>query len=366
MFVRRVRRAFEKNRNEFVGLALSRYPAFVRRDVDPTNVPAFQFHDVHAVTLDPLLAYLSSNGYHTLTADEYLLRACGQVPYAGREVLLTFDDGRMSLYNVAFPLLRRYRQRAVAYVVPGRVPERVGAADAPLCDWRQLREMHDSGVVDIQSHSMYHHSIAVSPRIIDYARPGLAASFLDSDLAPIALDLSCDASRQTLPWGFPLRKWGPRFGEEPEFREDRAVDLACTRYVEEHGGASFFQAAGWRRTLNRVRDQARNAAPPGRFESSVERARHISSDLGEARAMLETRLPGKPVLHFCFPWYLGSRFAVECSRRAGYRSNAWASLLPSFVDASDTAPVPIARLAPRYVWRLPGRGRRSLPEVLRG
>ncbi|MCL4183307.1 MAG: polysaccharide deacetylase family protein [Burkholderiaceae bacterium] len=364
MFARRIRRAFEKNRNEIAGIALSRYPPFVRRDVAPANVPAFQFHGVSAATLDPLLGYLSANGYRTLTADEYLRRAIGAAQATDREVLLTFDDGRASLYAVVFPLLRRYGQTAVAYVVPGRVPERATAADTALCDWAQLREMHDSGVVDIQSHSMHHHSIAVSPKVVDYVRPGIATSFLDADLAPLAAGPSDRAPRQALPWGLPLREWGARMGDSPAFCEDPAVDVACIRHVDEHGGASFFRSRGWRRELDRVLEDARKTASPGRLESDAEQARHILSDLREARETLEARLPGKPIRHFCFPWYVGSRLAVECSRDAGYLTNAWASLLPSFVGASDTAPVPIARLAPRYIWRLPGRGRKSLMEVL--
>jgi hypothetical protein len=50
---------------------------------------------------------------------------------------------------------------------------------------------------------------------------------------------------------------------------------------------------------------------------------------------------------------------------AGYVSNAWASLLPTFVRQSCVSmPIPIARLSPHYVWRLAGKGRKSIGAVL--
>ena len=149
MIVRRVLRTYEKNRNEVLGLALRRYPSFVWSKDAPRSIPVFQFHDVTALMLEPLLEYLYRNGYATLTADEYFERVTGAITGGNREVLLKFDDGEFSLYEVAYPMLRRFGQRAVAYIVPGRVPEPDVASNKEqadlLCNWKQLREMHECG-----------------------------------------------------------------------------------------------------------------------------------------------------------------------------------------------------------------------------
>ncbi len=354
--LRRILRSFEKNRNELFGVIGRRYPPFVWSDVVPAAIPVFQFHGVSTGMLEPLLEYLYHNDYETLSADEYRGRA-GSAGPARRSVLLTFDDGEESLYTVAYPLLKRLGQKAVAYVVAGRVPEAASEAGASaLSDWTQLREMHDSGVIDVQSHSLYHHSVAVSPRIVDFARPGVSTSFLDSDLSPL------DQSARP---GYPLHAWGARMGARPAFRESPEVIEAVVNHVARHGGESFFGARGWRRALLRIVKETRLRHPAPGFETPEEQRAEILADLRGSRLTIESRLPGKAVQHYCFPWYRGSALAVSLSREAGYESNAWASLLPGFVGRSSAEPLPIARLAPRYIWRLPGNGRRSLAAVLR-
>ncbi|MCB1044825.1 MAG: polysaccharide deacetylase family protein, partial [Acidobacteria bacterium] len=161
LIILKFKRSFEKNRNELLGLGFGRYPAFVRSDVQPEQIPVFQFHDVSMATLEPTLEFIARNHYVTLTGDEYYQRVIDASPRQERELMLTFDDGQASLYTVAFPLLSKFKQRAVAYVVPGRVADGVTKPygddlDRPLCSWRQIREMYESGVIDVQSHSLYH------------------------------------------------------------------------------------------------------------------------------------------------------------------------------------------------------------------
>lgn len=371
VIIRRLRRALEKNRNELFGLGLGRYPAFVRRDVAPVQIPVFQFHDVATATLETLLKFLSRNDYATLTADEYFDRVSGAAPSRDREVLLSFDDGHESLYSVAFPLLRKFGQKAVAYIVPGRVPDRLddsrGDDDShALCDWSQILEMYESGVIDAQSHSMYHHSIAISPQVVDFTRPGLPTSFLQSDLAPIRWQEKRSLSVESDCWGLPIHTWNARMCERPAFIESPETEETCIKYVADHGGEAFFHTRGWRRRLTRILKDAREKSAPVRFETAEEQRDAILADLRKSRLSIETRLPCSRVRHFCFPWYRGSALAAALSHEAGYVTNAWGSLLPRIVNPDETEPTPIARLQPNYIYRLPGVGRRSLIEVLVG
>lgn len=372
MIIRRITRSFEKNRNELFGLGLGRYPAFVRSDVQPEQIPVFQFHDVSPATLEPVLEFLARNDYETLTGDEYYERVVGASPRRDREVMLTFDDGQASLYTVAYPLLRKFKQRAVAYIVPGRVSEgetnsNENDMDRALCSWLQIREMYDSGVIDFQSHSLYHHSIAISPKVCDFNRPDLLTSFLQSDLAPIRHrhmdgrdpDLHC-------PWGLPIYQWSARMCAHPAYIEQTQIQEACTRYVADHGGEAFFHSRGWRRQLKTIMRNAQEKILPARFEKSGEQRNAILTDLCQSKAAIEARLSGSCAQHFCFPWYRGSALAVELSHEAGYVSNAWGSLLPRFVNPGDTRPVPIPRLQPKYIYRLPGVGRRPLWRLFDG
>jgi FkbM family methyltransferase len=364
----RLRRGYEKNRNELLGIALRRYPAFVRSNIVPEEIPVFQFHHVTRELLEPLLQYLHENEYQTLTADEYFEHRRRGRNGRERKVLLTFDDGRSSLYSSAFPILRAYGQTAVAYIVPGRVPESQVESNGPesldsLCSWQHIREMHESGLIDIQSHSMYHHSVAISPRVLDFFRPGLSTSFLDSDLSPLHDRIAGTGQLGPDAWGLPVHACGALLGGSPAYVEDPRVADLCREYVRAHGGAEFFMKRTWRSQLFETLRAARERYGVGRLQDERDHRRAVLDDLRESRAEIERRLPGKAARHFCLPWFRGSPLAVELSGQAGFVSNAWGSLLPSFLDQHSLTPLPIQRLLPHYIWRLPGEGRRPVTRL---
>lgn len=372
MIIRHFKRSIEKNQNELLGVGLGRYPAFVRVDVPPEQIPVFQFHDVSRATLEPALEFLAKNEYETLTGDEYCERVVGASPPRHREVMLTFDDGQASLYTVAFPLLRTLKQKAVAYIVPGRVPGGEKPANEPdmdraLCNWLQIREMHEGGVIDFQSHSLYHHSIATSPNVCDFNRPDLSTSFLQSDLAPIRHH-GMDGRKPDLhcPWGLPIYEWNARLCDSPAYIPNSQSEDLCIRYVAENGGEAFFDAKDWRRQLLQIMKSAQGKYAPRQFEAPEEQRNAMHTDLRQSKTAIEARLPGSRVRHFCFPWYRGSVLAVELSHEAGYVSNAWGSLLPKFLNKDAPQPMPIPRLPPRYIYRLPGVGRRPLWKLFGG
>lgn len=360
----------EKNWHEVEGILLRKYPNFVLSDrahyLD--RIPAFVFHGVTGELLDPMLEFLSDNGYRTLTADEYMERLGRRERGREREVLLTFDDGHKSLYTVAYPVLKRFGFKAVAYVVPGMVPDGNdsnggGTCKRNLCNWEQIREMHASGVIDFQSHSLYHQSIAISRRVVDFIRPDTDYSFLDSDLAPLVEEARSRTKADGPALGTPIHDWWSRYGEIPAFRESPSAVEACVEYVNRHGKASFFRKPGWRRRLKAVLEEARRSDPGPGFETEREQRRAVLRDLVDSKREIERRLPGKTVRHFAYPWFRGSPLAVELSPEAGYLSNAWGSLLPDFVHA-QRAVLPVPRLPLWYIWRLPGKGRKSIGTAL--
>jgi len=68
-----------------------------------------------------------------------------------RAVVITVDDGFRSAYTVLFPLLKRYNAKATLFVYT----EWIGKTPAALT-WEQLREMAQSGLVEIASHTVTH------------------------------------------------------------------------------------------------------------------------------------------------------------------------------------------------------------------
>lgn len=132
----------------------------IRDDVAPKGDA-----DRYAISTDHFVAqidWLIANGYHPVSLDAVMRASRGQGKLPEKAVLLTFDDGLRSMYTRAFPVLRAYGIPALAAVVTGWVelPEdgRVayGARDFTRNDflsWAELREMQDSGLIEIASHS---------------------------------------------------------------------------------------------------------------------------------------------------------------------------------------------------------------------
>ena len=101
--------------------------------------------------------YLKEAGYHTLTLDDLLRARRWETALPYPAVIVTFDDGFASNYELGFPVLRRNDQRATIFMTPDRSSGNFKAfahLDRPLED-RALLEMSRHGI-DIQSHGLTH------------------------------------------------------------------------------------------------------------------------------------------------------------------------------------------------------------------
>ena len=349
-----------------MGLLFRRYPAFILSDHSehPTEIPAFVFHEVSTDSFVPMLQFLADNQYATLTADEYVERLLKKERNQAREVLLTFDDGHKSLYTHAFPALKEFGLKAVAYIVPGMIANN-GYSDngkETVCNWDEILEMHESSTIDFQSHSMYHHSISSSNQVVDFARSRLRSSFFD-DFVPLFPEEGRVKELYELEYGTPILDWAPRFSTARAFHESPDTVLACVEHVNRCGGDDYFQKTNWRGQLKAVMADARNKNPDRGYETDADQRQAIKDDFINSQQMIESRLPGKKVEHFCYPWFHGSALSVEISAEVGYVSNAWGSLLPSF-SLNNRNPIHISRISPTYLLRLPGKGRKPLKDVL--
>ncbi len=97
------------------------------------------------------LKWLSENGYTTVLPRELI----GGIPLSGKTVILSFDDGYRDNYECLFPLLKKYNMKAVINVLASSV---VSDERRPFLSWRQCREMSESGLVEIGSHTYNLHN----------------------------------------------------------------------------------------------------------------------------------------------------------------------------------------------------------------
>lgn len=101
---------------------------------------------VRPADLEAQLQYLTENGYTPIWFEDL-----AHVDQINKPVLLTFDDGYVDNYTELFPLLQKYQVKATVFVIAGTVdynPNNLTSA--------QIKEMSDSGLVSIQSHTQTH------------------------------------------------------------------------------------------------------------------------------------------------------------------------------------------------------------------
>lgn len=94
---------------------------------------------------------LKDMGYHAVTLDELHEWQTGRRELPGKPIVITFDDGDQSVYDLALPILARYGFRATLFVITARVGTKWNGIDC--LDWARLRELEESGVFRIESHT---------------------------------------------------------------------------------------------------------------------------------------------------------------------------------------------------------------------
>ena len=107
------------------------------------------------------LSLLERWGFSSITFDDYRLFKAGEINLPKKPVIITFDDGYVDTYELAFPALKEYGMKAVVFVVGDRSlatsvwDEAYGLPTAQLMPEQQILELHRYGF-EIGSHSMTH------------------------------------------------------------------------------------------------------------------------------------------------------------------------------------------------------------------
>ena len=376
-------------RKELDCLRARRYPDFVfsrHGALRGAEIPVFTTHTIEPESFDEQLRYLTENGYHTLSCGQFCDHLEGARPARERSVLLTIDDGRRSVWTFAYPLLKKYGLRATVFLIPGFVREasslrpnledlwagrcrpddlRRDRVDGdPLVNWAEATAMHQDGVIDMQSHTTYHHHLFTGKRIVDFCRPDRDGMIYDLPMSPGWEQRILDGGPEAL-WGMPIYEHAALMAGRPRYIDDPEVAEGCIRKVAGSGGIDFFRRPSWRRELmdfcREVRNRGRST---DRFQSRQELISAIREDLERSRRSIEDHLDSYRVRHLCYPYGVGSDLSVRLSRESGYVSNFWSIRRDRRTNRPGDDPFAIVRLKADYIFRLPGRGRRSLLSVL--
>ncbi len=330
------------------------YPGFVFEpfpEASPSRVPVFSFHDVSTYKFEAQLLYLQKNGYETLTADEYY--ESHNREKNGRKVLLTFDDGRISLYNVAYPLLKKYGMKGVAFVMPGEAPESDGGE---LCSWLQLMAMKD--VIDIESHSRTHFIMFTSSKPETFFTPAIRDNWASIDWPTLNEKETSPVSRRHR-LGTPIYDMDSRLSDTRRVLEPVKIREACVDFVGKNGGSRFFETADWRHRLGKIHESITAGFTT---ETEEERIENVGREIAESKKLLESRLGGE-VSHLCPPFGICGETALKLAEKIGYKAVYWGVNAGEGI-AKFRKLAHVTRIKDDYIFRLPGEGREFLAKSL--
>ena len=142
------------------------------------------------------MRWLIANGFNTVSLRDlyYFVHYGRNLP--DNPVVITFDDGYLSVYEYAFPVLYEYGLKASLFVIGSQVGtsyyKDTGHPTIPKFCFEQAHTMVSSGLIEIQSHTYDMHQWAPF-------EPGLARvnilRFCDESYEDYITALACDHKR---------------------------------------------------------------------------------------------------------------------------------------------------------------------------
>lgn len=142
-------------------------------DVMDSN-PDQQYVAVQTANFVAQMRWLKANHYNPVSIDQIFDARDGKADLPEKAVLLTFDDGYRSMYDRVFPILKRNHWPALFAPVgawldtpEGQMVNFSGKMRPrdKFVTWDQVREMSDSGLVEVGAHTQnMHHGILANPQ----------------------------------------------------------------------------------------------------------------------------------------------------------------------------------------------------------
>lgn len=142
------------------------YPASQKVAYSRPYIPVLMYHkfadqvspDDHSMTVstanfEDQMKTLMDEGYTPITFYDLKSYLDGTGGLPPKPVIITADDGYICNYEIAYPVLKKYAAPATFFITT----EFVGTStSSDHFTWEQAKEMEESGLIDIQSHTHSH------------------------------------------------------------------------------------------------------------------------------------------------------------------------------------------------------------------
>ena len=315
-------------------------PIFYYHSIAPEKDPSWykSFLTFELVYFEDLLKYLVKEKYRFITLDEYFALRSDPAARNKKLICLTFDDGYLDNYVYVYPLLKKYNAKGTIFVSPWYVQENKKARPTledvwngkikeeelqslGFLSWEEMRLMEQSGVMDIQSHTISHTKYYSSDKIRDFHHPRADYLYPIGNLYPEKLPyyITNPKFKNLIPYGTP-------FFEETssiickrvfinESFEKECVDALKDIPWENYDFQSCMQKIN---PIYQSYQQANKLIT--HRESDAEYKERVIFEIAGSKKILEEKLH-KTVNHVCWPHGDYNDFCHETARNVGYQSS---------------------------------------------
>jgi len=164
------------------------------------------------------MEFLHDNNYHTVSSDELRSFLYNKKPLPAKSVMITFDDGYMSNYLFAYPILKQYGFTAVLFAITGNIQtldQEYHPKQLDMLSWMQVEASKD--VFEYGSHTNALHNTDANGR----------TGFITASLDSAAADLQHSLKRldNTKLFAFPSGQYNDQL---VNLIKNNGVDLAFT------------------------------------------------------------------------------------------------------------------------------------------
>ena len=164
---------------------------------------------------------MTENGFTPVSPAELINFVDGEGDLPEKPVLIVFDDGYTSNYEIAYPILRKYNAKAAICMIGQSVGcstyKDTGFEIIPYFTWEQAKEMEESGLISMGSHTYDMHQtdwlegenddlrISAAKREDESVENYRAAFTADHD--KISKEMKKELGHDPLFFAYPLGKW---------------------------------------------------------------------------------------------------------------------------------------------------------------
>lgn len=158
-------------------VAFATVAATAATDTEYISLPIIMYHHISAksgalgdyvISPDQFrsdLEYIKSQGYTAVSPKQLRDYVLGKGGLPEKPIMITFDDGYLSFYTYAFPVLQELKMQAVLSIIGTHTDKYSESDDRNVnyahVNWEQVAEMSKSGMVDIGNHTYDLHSLGL-------------------------------------------------------------------------------------------------------------------------------------------------------------------------------------------------------------